>query len=590
MFRFANPSYLYLLALIVVFAVFHYVALYRRKKRIQRYGDPMLVKQLFVDASWIRPEIKLWLCLLSFAMFVIALARPQNGTKQTEQERYGIEAMVALDISNSMLAQDVRPSRLDKSKRLVENMMGSMTNDQIGLIIFAGDAFIQLPITSDFISAKMFLDQINPSMISIQGTDIALAIRLAERSFTKREDVNRAIFIITDGEDNEGGAIEAAKEAAKHGIHVFVLGVGSPQGAHIPIPGTTQYMIDETGNYVQSSLNEAMCRQIADAGEGAYIYVDNSSSAQDALNKYIDQLAKTKLGNISYSEYNEKYQLFLLLGIILLILEVLILARENHLFSRIHLFRNRSFILLIPLFVALTSCSNDSERDYIRRGNRFFRQADKDTAAVDKSLTEYEKSLAIDSGYSIAHYNKGEALLLQGRDSLAFQEFKRAAGNESNPYRKAQSFHNMGVSLQGNKQFAAAIECYKEALRNNPNDDETRYNLALCQHQQDKEGDNGGGGGDSDEDQQKDDQGQNESQQEKQDDNQQQQQQQQEAQQEEQQQEPPRQSQISKEAAEQMLNAAMQNERRTQDRLNRYNQQKDQRERNPQQRRLQKNW
>lgn len=339
MFRFANPIYLYLLGLIVIFALLHYLALYRRKKRIERYGDPELVKQLFIDVSRIRPEIKLWLCLLAFAMFVIALARPQNGTKQSERERYGIEAMVALDVSNSMLAQDVHPSRLDKSKRLVTNMMAEMKDDQIGLVIFAGESFIQMPITSDFVSAKMFLDQISPAMINLQGTDIARAIDLCEQSFTKRESVQRAIFIITDGEDNEGGAIERAKAAAKNGIHVYVLGVGSPNGAHIPIPGTSQNMIDEQGDPVLSCLNENMCREIAKAGNGAYIYVDNSSSAQDALNKHIDKLAKTKLDTFAYDEYNEKYQLFLIIGIVLLLLDVLLLARENHIFKRIHLFK-----------------------------------------------------------------------------------------------------------------------------------------------------------------------------------------------------------------------------------------------------------
>lgn len=595
MFRFANPQYLYLLLLIAVFAICHYAALYRRKKRIERYGDPALVKQLFVDVSWFRPELKLWLSLMAFGMFVLALARPQNGTKQSEHERYGIEAMVALDVSNSMLAQDVHPSRLDKSKRLVENMMGTMTNDQIGLIIFAGDAFIQLPITSDFISAKMFLDQINPGMISLQGTDVALAIRLAMQSFTKRDDVNRAIFIITDGEDNEGGAVEAAKEAAKKGIHVYVLGVGSPDGAHIPIPGTTQYMIDENGEYVNSKLNETMCREIAEAGKGAYIYVDNSSSAQEALNKHIDQLEKTKLANISFSEYNEKYQIFLIMGLVLLVIEALILSRENHIFSKINLFKGRNFVWIVLLAGAMASCADGSERDYLRRGNRDYRKAEandtvyieKDTASIDKALVEYEKSLVADSTYARAHYNKGKALMAQGRDSLALEEFKRSAEMERDTLLQSQSFHNMGVLLQADKQFDKAIACYKEVLRRNPHDEEARYNLALCQHQLDKNGNGGGNDQDENGDQQQQDQnGQNDSEQQ----NQQDQPQQQQPQQQDQKQEEQRQSEISKEAAEQMLNAAMQNERQTQDRLNRYNQKRDEQERNPERRKLQKNW
>lgn len=600
MFRFANPDYLYLLGLVVVFALLHYLALYRRRKRIARYGDPALVKQLFVDVSLWRPEVKLWLCLVAFAMFILALARPQNGVKQVERERYGIEAMVALDVSNSMLAKDVSPSRLDKSKRLIANMMNEMPNDQIGLVIFAGEAFIQLPITSDFVSAKMFLEQINPSMITLQGTDIARSIELCSRSFTQREDVNRAIFIITDGEDNEGGAVEAARAAAEKGIHIYVLGVGSPQGAHIPQPGSTQYMIDETGNYVRSCLNEAMCKEIAQAGEGAYIYVDNSSSAQDALNKQIEKLSKTKLEAVAFSEYNEKYQVFLLLGIILLLVDVLLLNRQNHYFKKFTLFKDKSAILVLFCFVTLaSSCRENSERDLLRRGNRYYREAKQDTTALDNAVIEYQKSLTVDSTFARAHYNMGDALVLQGKDSLALEAFKKARTLEDNPMRLAHIFHNMGVLLQASKQLPEAIECYKEALRNNPADDETRYNLALCQWQmkknpnQDNEGNSDGQGGD---DQEKDKDGENDKQdqnQNKQDSQQSQQNQQNDQSQskESQQQDPQKSEGISKEVAEQLLKAAMQNERQTQDRLNRYNQRREEQEqREAGKRRLQKNW
>lgn len=339
MFRFANPIYLYILGGVCLLLILLFVGeMIARRRKLAKYGDPVLVQRLMHDVSKPRSYFKFILGLLSFVMFMLALARPQNGTKEAERDRYGIEAIVALDISNSMLAQDVHPSRLDKSKRLISNMMKQMTDDQIGMVIYAGSAFTQVPITSDFATAQMYLDQINPSLIDLQGTDIARAIDLSVKSFTEREGVNRAIFVITDGEDNEGGAVEAAKAAAKAGIHVFVLGVGSPEGAKIPIQGTTQYIIDNEGNTVISKLNEKMCHEIAKAGAGSYIYVDNSSSAQKALDKYLDQLSKTKLDKTTYTEYNEKYQLFLLLGIILLVIEAVIMARQNHLFQKINLF------------------------------------------------------------------------------------------------------------------------------------------------------------------------------------------------------------------------------------------------------------
>lgn len=306
---------------------------------MRKYGDPALLKELMIDVSAWRGQAKAWLLLLALASLIIAAARPQFGTKIDTSERNGIEAIIAMDVSNSMLANDVRPSRLDKSKMLVSNMVDEMKDDKVGLIVYAGQAFVQLPITNDYVSAKMFLDGIDPSMIATQGTDIATAIELGMKSFTQKKDVSRAIFLITDGEDNEGGAVEAAKKAATRGIHVYVLGVGSPDGAHIPIPGTTQYFIDEQGNPIVSRLSEEMCRQIAHAGQGAYIYVDNSSSAQKELSRYVDKLAKTKLETQIYSEFDEQYQGFIILALFFLLIDLCLLERKNHIMQNFHLFK-----------------------------------------------------------------------------------------------------------------------------------------------------------------------------------------------------------------------------------------------------------
>lgn len=339
MFRFENPQYLYLLIVIPLLAILYYYSNYRRRIRLRKYGDPALLKELMIDVSAWRGQAKAWLLLLALASLIIAAARPQFGTKIDTSERNGIEAIIAMDVSNSMLANDVRPSRLDKSKMLVSNMVDEMKDDKVGLIVYAGQAFVQLPITNDYVSAKMFLDGIDPSMIATQGTDIATAIELSMKSFTQKKDVSRAIFLITDGEDNEGGAVEAAKEAAARGIHVYVLGVGSPDGAHIPIPGTTQYFIDEQGNPIVSRLSEEMCRQIAHAGQGAYIYVDNSSSAQKELSRYVDKLAKTKLETQIYSEFDEQYQGFIILALFFLLIDLCLLERKNHIMQNFHLFK-----------------------------------------------------------------------------------------------------------------------------------------------------------------------------------------------------------------------------------------------------------
>lgn len=341
MFRFGEPLYLYLLMLIPLLAGLHYATNYYRRKRLMRYGDMELLKELMPDVSAARRELKTWLLLFALAMLIFALARPQFGTKVDTRKRQGIEAIIAMDVSNSMLAEDVTPSRLDKSKMLVSSIVDKMTDDKIGLIVYAGEAYTQLPITSDYVSAKMFLETISPAMITTQGTDIKQAIDLAMKSFTPDQEASKAIFVITDGEDNEGGATEMAKAAAGKGIKVYVLGVGSPQGAPIPMLGSNQYITDNEGNVVVSKLNEQMCREIAAAGEGAYIYVDNSSSAQKKLAEYVDKLAKKEMESTVYSEYDEQFPAVTLLALFALVLEILVIERKNPLFKGIRLFHKK---------------------------------------------------------------------------------------------------------------------------------------------------------------------------------------------------------------------------------------------------------
>lgn len=290
------------------------------------------------DVSSSRKSLKFWLMVAALALLIVMLARPQMGTKISQEKRKGIEVIISLDISNSMRAEDVVPSRLDKSKMLVENMVDNFTNDKVGLVVFAGDAFIQLPITSDYVSAKMFLQNTDPSLIATQGTDLAGAIELSSKSFTQQDKVGRAILIITDGEDHEGGAIEAAEKARKNGIRVFVLGVGSTKGSPVP-DGNGGYMKDNSGQEVISALNEEMCKQVAQAGGGAYIHVDNTSLAQRQLNDELTKLQKGDISSVVYSEYDEQFQAVGILVLILLIIEMLILERKNQLFKKIKLFK-----------------------------------------------------------------------------------------------------------------------------------------------------------------------------------------------------------------------------------------------------------
>ena len=338
MFRFENPAFLYLLIIIPVIIVIRLLEMRKRKLKLKKFGDLSLLKQLMPDVSSSRKSLKFWLMIAALALLIVMLARPQMGTKISQEKRKGIEVIISLDISNSMRAEDVVPSRLDKSKMLVENMVDNFTNDKVGLVVFAGDAFIQLPITSDYVSAKMFLQNTDPSLIATQGTDLAGAIELSSKSFTQQDKVGRAILIITDGEDHEGGAIEAAEKARKNGIRVFVLGVGSTKGSSVP-DGNGGYMKDNSGQEGISALNEEMCKQVAQAGGGAYIHVDNTSLAQRQLNDELTKLQKGDISSVVYSEYDEQFQAVGILVLILLIIEMLILERKNPFFKKIKLFK-----------------------------------------------------------------------------------------------------------------------------------------------------------------------------------------------------------------------------------------------------------
>ena len=546
MFRFEEPTYLYLLAALPLIAILRWVLERKQLKRLKLFGDPTLLRHLMPDVSKMRPVVKFWMLLAAMALIIVMMARPQMGTRISHEKRTGIESIIAMDISNSMLAEDVTPSRLDRTKMMVENLVDNFTDDKIGLIVFAGDAFVQLPITSDYVSAKMFLSEIEPSLIATQGTDIATAINMAANSFTQQQGVGKAIIVITDGEDHEGGALEAAKAAKKKGMRVYVLGVGSDKGAPIPL-GNGDYMKDRTGNTVMTKLNEEMCRQIAEAGGGAYIHVDNNTNAQRQLDNELAKLSKKEMQSTIYSDYDEQFQAFGIIAIILLILEICILESKNPIARRLNIFgrKQRTTTLIIALLVASASFAQN-DRKYITQGNKLFR-----SGQFDKAEVAYRKAIEKNPRNPQAHYNLGNSLMAQKKDSAAVQSFQKSTELETSKIRKAMAFHNMGVVCQQHKMYGEAIEAYKNSLRLNPKDDATRYNLELCKRQQrnqknqDKQDQNKQK--DKNGNDQKDEKQKNKDKQDQKKNN--------------------NENKMSKENAEQMLNAAMQQEKSTQQRM-----------------------
>lgn len=553
MFRFEDPIYLWLLLLVPVLVLVALLGHRKRKKQLKAFGDPELLKDLMPDVSAYRPWVKLGLAVFAFALLVVMLARPQMGTKITHEKRNGIEAVIAIDVSNSMMAQDVVPSRLEKSKLLIENLVDHFTHDRIGLVVFAGDAFVQLPITTDYVSAKMFLQNIDPSLVATQGTDIAKALNLSMRSFSQQKDIGKAVIVITDGEDHEGGALEAAKAANDKGVRVFILGIGSTKGAPIPLQ-EGGYLTDRSGQTVLTALNETMCKEIAQAGKGTYIHVDNTNDAQEKLNDELAKLQRADTQAVIYSEYGEQFQAVCIIVIILLIAEILILDIKNPKLRNIHLFGSKKPMTMLLLLIVPTLAFAQSDRHFIRTGNKLYRNQN-----YPKAEVEYRKAMSQNGSNAHAVYNLGNALMMQQKDSAAIVQLENAGKMEANKTRKAMAYHNIGTICQRHQLYGDAIKAYEEALRNNPNDNETRYNLALCKRLN-----------------------KNNKEQQKQQQQQQQKEQQKEQKQKEKQQPKPK-EQMSKENAEQLLNAAIQDEKATQQRLKKATQQ-------PSRRTVEKNW
>ena len=341
MFQFAYPKLLYLLAIIPVIIVFFWLSVRRKKALLKEFGDQSVVKELMPDYSGNRPVVKLIFLLLAVAFFILGLAGPEFGSKLEKKKHRGVEVIIALDVSNSMLAEDIQPSRLERAKQAISKLVDNMQSDRIGLIVFAGEAFTQLPITSDYISAKMFLSNISTNSVPVQGTAIGAAINLSARSFTPDYKGDKAIILITDGENHEDDALGAAKAAAEKGITVYAIGMGLPEGAPIPVSGGGQknYLKDGQGNVVISKLDEGMLSQIASTGNGLYIRANNTQMGLNTVFDKIKKMSKAEFESKIYAEYESQFQWPIGIALLLLIFEMFILERKTKWSEKFHLFK-----------------------------------------------------------------------------------------------------------------------------------------------------------------------------------------------------------------------------------------------------------
>ena len=522
MIHFEHPKILWLLLLIPACVGVWIWLQYRNRRRLEEFADRSMFGRLIPDASRWRPATKYGLIMLAAAFLIIALANPQEGSKMVKGERLGSDIAICLDIPNSMMAEDIQPNRLERSKRTVANLLNALGSDRISLVVFAGSSYVQMPLTSDYSAVKLFLDQIDCSLISAQGTAIGDAIDKAMETFgygdPDREWVKnqgRAIVVISDGENFEDDAEAAARRAASQNVRVCTIGMGLTEGTPIPEYRGNQrvgYKRDNNGNTVTTHLDETTLTAIAHAGKGIYVRANNINSGIQDIVKLIEGLEKDSFGETLFSEYESRYQYPLVAALLCLIAELLIFERRNKKFNLDKMMKASHtlpiilFLLLLPI---TATAQNSNARKDTRKGNREYKAKHFDRAEVD-----YRRALHHDSTAYRAHYNLGNTLYRQKKYEEATQHYSRALEHpDLDKKTRSRILHNRGNSnlkaglqkenrAEGMQQFQQAVNDYQESLKINPKNDDTRYNLSyakkLLQQAQQQQQQNGGGQNDQD--------------------------------------------------------------------------------------------
>ena len=555
----AQPLYLLLILLIPLMYIAYWLMRRWRKRRIARFGDPDLVSSLAPLVPRRKGWLKLTLISLALLFFAIGMARPQLGAILKEKQVRGAEIMVVLDVSNSMLAEDYSPNRLERAKLAISKLVDELQGDRIGLIIFAGESFVQLPVTSDYVSAKIFLSSITTESVPVQGTAMGEAIRTAIRSFTSESENSRAIILITDGENHEDDPVAAARDAVDMGARVFCIGVGSPEGKPIPVDG--ELLKDKDGNIVVTRLDEATLKEVASAGKGLYVRAGNTEFGLNSVIDEIRSLEEKDFQSVVFEEYDEQYMYFFVIALIFMLIEFMISDTRN----RRSLFGSGKGMVavLILMLASPVMLQAQSDRSEVRAGNREFKKGEFREAELD-----YKRALVEDSTSITAKYNLGNALYRTESYSEA-ELYLKGLGDSLksvSPSRASDCFHNSGNLALKQKKYQEAVDAYKESLRLEPDNFETKSNLAYAQkmlkeQQQQQQNQQNQNQQQDQKDQQ--DQDQNKDQDQQNQDNQQDQNQDQQNQQQQQQDQP----QITPQAAQQMLQAIEDKEKQTQDKV-----------------------
>ena len=635
MFKFEHPAYLYLLLLIPLFVAGYILYQYRLRMKIKKFCDEELYKRLTPNHSSAMQHTKFSLLMATLAFLILALANPQTGSSLEKGKVQGVDIMLCMDISNSMLAEDISPNRLEASKMAINHFIDKLKGDRVGLIAFAGKPFVQLPITSDYAVAKMFVNQLNTNLIEAQGTDLTAALGLAMNAIMPtKKDLNadeqvtdevksKVILLISDGEDHFPEAVEMAQEIAEYGVTIHTIGIGSTQGVTIPMVNNA-FKKDREGNTVVTRLNETILRDIAAAGGGNYVHATNATLGLEEIYKSINKMEKSEIQEITFTKYESKYIYPLALALICLLIETILFATKPKWKNRVTRFiellqpKGTKIILLLIIFLpALAHAQTADEITAMRRGDDYFQKAEKvylesrkmaertgdsnNIAVVDKqkeayklyhsAYQEYQKATQSTKYYQYAStYNMANALyrkcrIFPDRDTTAYQKIddlykKLTADKSCTKEIRASAFHNMGNNFMLQEKYADAVNAYKNALKLNPTDMDTKYNLEYAKkklQQQQQQQQNQGGGQDNQQQQnqenqenkqQDNQQGGNDQKEQQQQDQKEQQQQQQQQQQNEQQAREAAAKQGNRSQDEKQLDALQQNERQLQRRMN----------------------
>ncbi len=479
MFHFQHIEYLFVLAAIPIMLVLFFLLRRWKKKAVQKIGEPHLVKQLIRGFSHRLFTLKFFLIIIGFALCALAVAGLVKKEGSLKVNSTGIDVMIALDVSNSMLADDITPNRLERAKQVVSRIIDKLSDNRIGIVIFAGRAYVQMPMTTDHSAAKMYLSAVSPDDIPAQGTVISQALKTSYAAFTSKEKKYRSIILITDGEDHDEEAIKVTRQLAEDGIMINTIGIGSPQGAPIKDIKTNDYKKDENGAVIISRLNEEVLKSIAQNGNGLYQLFTTTNEVAGNIQNKLSGLGQTALTDTAFATYKNYFWYFLLAALIILTIEFFIPEKKNYTWQTT---MKSSALIVIMLLLSNVSFAQQTNKA-IKNGNQAYKKNQFETAA-----SSYQKALSKDSDNNIALYNLGNTLYKTDKPEDAAKLYDNAIKSSTEKDIKAKGYYNKGVAFQKQNKLPECIDAYKNALKLAPNDEEARQNLqrALMQLKQQK--------------------------------------------------------------------------------------------------------